>query len=993
MRIHNLKFLRALGCDIPDKPEDVDIPAFMESVNPTPPSFGYGGLGGLAAPSGGALWAPDAPSGRKQAKRRPPERRIRNPYQQFDDPDEVVTRSPCPMHKDGGDCLRIRTSAETGSTYFECVYANCRFFGDPVALICAVKSVAVDVAIAMLRPGGALAHTLHEPMLDIEAAAYTESLVIQYHVIAYLNRCKQMLRLHPESSRLRAGLSCNTLNLVPADMGILVRDQDMPQEFKRLMKGKRPATYNVFPFTYNGVVTHIKVQDVDSTIAYDTATVTRADLGVYMEKFATVPPRLLVTTDPRAASILYGNLATESTRNPPVIAVSGFPLPERFAAVTALYLLSATNAPLDVALALSILGKPEAVVGAESPPSIHVWDAKRDVEQLTADVITLQLTSPKQSVNLDLWVLQQLDRLITAGDEALAATAIEAARLPDVIRLSLMNTVTVKGLSTKLAELLQAATTISQSSMLLGNGKPLRSGPTGLCGVSRKGGEVVLCNVGILVTQKIRSYDGSEVLVCKITAPDTSVASVDVGLPVSIWDKPNLIRAAIANAFAVRGQSPYLSFYSIAGYDWYDVLSKLSENCGFSREVAALGTDDAGDIQFPNLTVKPYYRTIDAQKQVYTLPTAVTDIYGGLTSVAVLGPREPFRRLLERCNEPAIAAFTCGIMHVIYQVTFCRYRLAAYRTQPGRHLFYVDTHNSAWHEVFQRLSSFFSDADSVPGLNYADPSTTLMEYSALGTLPLIATVPSIGGDKLASALCNTGMGLIGLLDAATAATAYGRTSAVFVVPPTGSNVADPFTQEEFDELRAAFPGFLLEYAANVKLPREYRVSHVPALAAYTECCKLLGVAEDPAFHSVAKTRFPDTGDTACGVDMLFDLLHHMLVTTTRTTTALRIVNEKYARGKDIADPHIVIQGGSVIVSHGVVKLVNSRSEHKFSVDAVTQELSERNMLRDPDKASGVTFDGERCWVVSRDLWESKVVKPAIRLPLEVTSGPTAQLTS
>ena len=160
----------------------------------------------------------------------------------------------------------------------------------------------------------------------------------------------------------------------------------------------------------------------------------------------------------------------------------------------------------------------------------------------------------------------------------------------------------------------------------------------------------------------------------------------------------------------------------------------------------------------------------------------------------------------------------------------------------------------------------------------------------------------------------------------------------------------------------------------------YRSSSVPCLSAYAECCRLVGV-EPIDLDDIAKTWFPGTGMN--GVDMFMDLLHRSV---SGGKPKLCIVNGMPQSGKSFTrrGQHVFILEDRVVVSHMVVDMMNKAEKGvcEFSAEQLSRELEERGFLVDAPEE----FDPTRCWCVSRETWENRVVRPPINLSGPISSG-------
>jgi hypothetical protein len=101
---------------------------------------------------------------------------------------------------------------------------------------------------------------------------------------------------------------------------------------------------------------------------------------------------------------------------------------------------------------------------------------------------------------------------------------------------------------------------------------------------------------------------------------------------------------------------------------------------------------------------------------------------------------------------------------------------------------------------------------------------------------------------------------------------------------------------------------------------------------------------------------------------------------------LCIVNGMPQSGKSFTrrGQHVFVLEDRVVVSHMVVDMMNKAEKGvcEFSAEQLSRELEERGFLVDAPEE----FDPTRCWCVSRETWENRVVRPPINLTGPISSG-------
>lgn len=895
-------------------------------------------------------------------------------------------RWSCPLHGDGAT-LCTRDDGD-GGTVFDCSHPACRFFGDAVALAAAAKKMLPQDAVSLFRAGGTLAHTLKQPLTDAEASAYYESKAAQSRIQAYLSACQLNLRRTPDRARFRMGVSQNTLRSVPQELGLLVRGDGTPPLFREFNKQKyAKANHVVYPYTYNGEVTHVRVQDVSSAFATVTVPVTRPDLGVFMERFDAVPETLVVVTEPRAAALVYGNCMAETSIKPPVVAAAGFPLPDSLRTVKTLYLLSTADAPISLEQALAIFGAECWISGASHQPRIRMWEAARPAERVTADDVRRRIQAQDtDSPELDAWIVKRLSEIVAAGNKEEAYRIVSAAALSDAARTVLSRT---RAATPAVIEILASVSTASSRHLVLGNGRLLKMTATGLKALTRKGEEEVLSNFSIDVSHRIRTYDGNDVLVCTAAVADPAVPPVTVQFTETARARAATVQRAVAKAFAVKGAAPYVAAYDRKDYDWGDVFCRLAAGCDMHHEVKALGLDGDGDIHFPAAVVRTRTAAVTEQRQIFTMPEHTLRAYGGIAPGAGLSPCEPFRYLLERCDNLYVAAFTHGLMHVLHTATV---GLAPGTvTKAPRHLLYVETEAGLWLPVFGQLSTLFSGDDAAVNVSYTDPMATVNDYRELGTLPLLARIPALRGDKFPRLIMESPVNLVGLTDSATATLSAGDLRTTFIAPCSDNpEPACVIAPSDIEDMRAAFPGFLAEFTARVPFTPAYRDATVPSQAAYEAVCNLLHVPASSVMSKIARKYFPSIGMT--GANTFFDRLHAVLNAPHKKTPVCIVRGAPPADGSFTArGQHIFVMDDVVVISHTVVGLINKDSDTAMRFDhrLLTEELNERGLLT--FRPEWLQVDTNRCWIMKREDWDLHVVRPPLLLPRLVTPGNVIRL--
>lgn len=896
----------------------------------------------------------------------------------------VNNRCVCPFHGDTEGVMQYAVNNVTGNVFFFCKKPSCGFRGDAMQFVAKLKNISLAESARLFAPGRQLSSCLKEPFGEAELSEYLDGRKTQIAVAEYMRECSTALKLHPEKCGIRAGLSQTTLRLLPETMGLLVINDSMPKEFYEFRKAKyRQSTLVCCPYTFNNEITHVDIYDAQAPTFKYTVPIARADTGIYLE--SNVPSdNLLVTEDSMAASIFYSTLKGETLQTPPIVSAAGFPFPENYADVKTLNFVSCRDYPLSLEYALKLLTVPEYFSGSSNRPEVVIWNLSLPARDMKISTLRGLLSAASRKPEFKSWPTEYVAMLLNQMAEqqklSMAASIIRNADLPKIVKSVLAESIKAKGYSPEILDILTDVDG-NLSDITLANGRSLKSKPTELCAMTRDG-FVTLCNVGLTVNNKIRAYDGKELLICTVTPQDQSISPVKVSLPENSWSSAASIKKIVRKAFTSAGHVPYLAFYDVSGYNWDDILSRLAEKCPLSKEIAELGLDDVSDLNMPNFTIRKKSNTIDVQDRVFTLPDCVLRAYSGIPGQNSMGAIDAMRRLLDHCDNLYVAAFTCGLMHVLYQMSYAMGARYKTKLQAPRHLFYVETEAGIWGGVFKQLSDLFSGNDFTPTVSYADPSSTLDEYRQLGTLPLIAYVPSMG-NKLSQAIDSHTTSIIGLVDSTTAVMTNGRVSAMYITPSNENPANMRIAQEHIEAIRDTFASFLCIYLKEACLDSNYRTTSMPCVAAYKEVCRICGREPQALIDNISQTYFPGFGMT--GVNTFFDMLHRGIMDD-RRKTHICVLNEAPQKGYSFTGrgQHVFVMKDLVIIGHNVVDLVNKASENVFAIDQLSQELQERQLLEDVPE--DLNLDPKRCWCIPRDVWQKDIVRPPVQLSEPMTNN-------
>jgi len=497
-------------------------------------------------------------------------------------------RWECPLHPDGEACL----SATRGpSVVFSCSNPACRFRGDAASLASMALKISVADAVRMFMEGGELSDCLPEPMSEEDAELYLDTAKSQTMLKAWLAVARARLRECPEKAGIRPGLSRLNVKLLHPDVGLFSADgSEVPRCLRELEKPKYAKSCLIlYPYTMNGEVTRIEVLDTtDKSFRY-TAVVTHPTAGVFGEELAESGQKLLAVERPEAAARLYALWALSSAKTPPIVAFSGYPLPEAFRNATNIDVVSSSDFPVSTEFVLRTLAAPEIKAGGV--PLMRVLDWKCPVGSIPREDLENPFGARLVTNDLQHMAAKRFAAMVAGGDPRPVLDMLASERVPaamrELIRSAANAQLTVRGgfngdlESTKrLVAVLDSAECGEPSNVALANGRTLHCGPDGVFAVRANGVMDPIANVGLSVDSRVVA-DGGEAFDCTVSARG-GFPAVKVRLE---WRDltAERMRAAVQRAYSDLGLSPYVAFYSSTGFAWRDIVSKLAENCHVER--------------------------------------------------------------------------------------------------------------------------------------------------------------------------------------------------------------------------------------------------------------------------------------------------------------------------------------------------------------------------------------------------------------------------
>lgn len=805
--------------------------------------------------------------------------------------------------------------------------------------------------------------------------AYLSRKADQALVAAHMDRCVARLRAAPHMCGIRAGLSLSNVRQLPPDTGMYVR-ADAPRQFAILdVQRYSQVPMTVYRYSFDGETSCVDVQNPKTLLREHRIRIT-GDVGTYLGDFreGEVPKAVLATHNPRSAGQIYGAMRAESSLTPPVMAVAGFPLPERFAALRILYLLDAPDSPLPVEFAVMAMGS-KAVYGSDARPEMRVLSPSCPASDITASDVRMLAGAQARGKSLANWLAARLlakaDRIDEVSCALLRAGASENTRAEIA---ALLGADAPKALVD--AVMLPAAE--PDDVFTLGNGRMFKSTPVGIFAARRgsRAGEILsgqtLSNVGIAVDSRVVER-GVETACCTVTHPDADVPPVQARIPRPHWGSPDAMAEDIRAAYAELGRTPYVAMYRAGGYCWADMMQFLGAHCPVQSGLQTLGATPDGFVNLPAFSARR--GTVSAQTRAGSVPENALQAYSALPN-AKAGLDGIQGVLAGKASLDAVGV-AAGLLHALACTTGSPFDRSGVRRRPA-HLLYVETEPGVWDSTLRALAYAFSGSEYVPPMDYGDRAGFLQGWAGLGTLPLLARLPS--SDDMAAVLASSPVPVIAVADPLTAMACSGRGEISFALP----NVEAAGDAPSVETVREALSAALAEKAGTNWLA----AGHGGATALSTPCLAALGaLTEERDAGTVAgglyrsmRGRYPGAGMT--GARAFFAVLHRAYMAQQRgdepdvCMTFVAGMPSEVLRGSfNDRGEHVFVTSEHVFVGRAVVQLVNASKAYLFDAEQLSREFEESGILcTGPARRLGI--DERRVWTFTRAVWDAEVVAAA-----------------
>lgn len=868
-----------------------------------------------------------------------------------------------------------------------CECPSCRARGAFPVLVAQADGRGVEeTARELLRIG-----ELEASARDIDA--YAARARLQVEVDAYMATCVERLRRNPHMCNIRAGMSVATLRQLPPDTGLHAQDGTAPYPLPRPLSLLSAPRYSRVPmalyrYRFDGETTCIDAQNPKTLQREHRLRVASgsADVGVYLGdyRFGEVPQVLLATHDPRTAGQLYGAARAESSLTPPVAAIAGFPLPNRFSALRTLYLLDAADSPLPLSFALQAMRSP-LIYGSEAEPAVRVLSPRCAVSEITAEDVRRLSGVTARGKALRTWISERILALADRQEEV--ANALLQAGASENVRADVVGLLGPAA-PQSLVETVLLPTAEPDDLFQLANGRLVKNTPVGLYAASRnaKTGETttrnLLCNVGIAVESRIADR-GLETAVCTVTHPDADVPSVQVRIPRSHWNNPDAMAEDVRAAYAEGGRTPYVAFYRSNGYAWADIMQYLGSRCPVQSGLKALGATPDGQLNLPGVAISR--GTASRQTKAGLVDPGALAAYSALGPDAAPSDAAFIRSFLAASAVLDRVGVAAGLLHALFCAAGRLFEPSGVRRPPA-HLLFVETEPGVWDPTLRALAYLFSGSEYVPLMDYSDRLGFLHSWSALGTLPLVTRLPA--ADDMATTLAASPVSVIAVVDPLTALACSGRGTVSFALPNAEAAAhGQPVTPEDMEGLRKAFVAIAAEKAGTGWLD----VSAGGPAALSTPCLSALGsLSEERAAGTVAgglyrsvRGRYLGAGLT--GARAFLSVLHRSYSASARgedpgaAGVRLTVVpgtpaDALRASFNDRGE-HIFVLPDMALVSRSVVQLVNRQQAYLFDAEQLSREFTENGIIL-TEAPAALGIDPGRVWAFPRAVWDAEVVRAA-----------------
>jgi len=909
---------------------------------------------------------------------------------------------PCPLHSGLGNTLRIARDAcdpDHGAWRFTCNESHCNFSGDAVMLLAQVRKISLDEAFGLFLPGQELASILEEDFTGSQLDEYRNSKSNQLAISNYLLQTQNAIRKSLKGTKLRNKMAAHgalqygsqTLNDVPKTLGLLIPD-DLPPVLRGL-KPHSKAHCALYPYTYNGQVTHVRVQNFDEdSLPSQTIPIVRKDIGLFMENNVSDTTKdLFAATSEMVCCNLYRRWSEYSTRPPPLVGLAGLPLPHRFRNIERLIVLPSKEYKFSLAFALHLFSAPEVVEGhPDKKVPIFVGPEGRPMESIPLHTLEAPTLKPNHVAEaLNTWIIHKLAKLIEDKDVEVIYKAFESNNVTKEQRTELLEKAATMVVPPELITLLETIGQLPQSVIRLANGRELRQTTTGLLALGFDNEERRLSNVAITVEECILTRSEDIKYVCKLRA-DSDGPAITAVLHSNAFTSAAHLRQAVRSVFIGQGLSIYPAFYEIKGFAWPDILAKLAEGKNVRHEIVTLGVNSSL-IHFPNFVLDTARKLVEPQHQVFTLDRDILRLYNGLRyEAAVIDSSTSMRRLLEVAEtNPYIAGFLFAFCHIVHNLIAALIRHENKVMPVPQHLLFVEPTPGIWTPIYLQLNQLFADIDEVSRMPSVKVTQYLAKLSQLGALPCIQILPNISCNRIKQLLGELDVNLISVVDSEVAIALTGDSRISFIdTPDYTAQQTYTLAPEDIMQLQASLPGILLELTSQtltVEERSDFRNTEIPAVAAYHLMCRTLGVPINTKMENVIKHYY-----TANGISCIYMFMQALGEVISENKSPIRVV-QGFPTQKELQDnlPTIFVMQDCVCIDHRVVNIVNVWGRHSnvFNPPSLSVDFERYNHIH---PAKDFDIDRNRYWILDRMIWNKYIIGEPIVLRM-VTNSNVVQL--
>ena len=642
---------------------------------------------------------------------------------------------PCPMHPHTAPSLGVIT--DSGVSTFSCTV--CKFNGDAISLVTKARGLkSLAEAMQLFLPGNELSHTLQSALSETQLQAYLNGQHSQVLIREYIRRCHDALST-VMGQRLITELSRNRCNYrkIPDTLGVLCTDKSPPGLHKLEQSVYKGDIFSIYAYEYDNTITAITIRGTNTGLV-ETIPLVAADKGIYPEgNLPANPEYLIVAQDEELTTELYARGEYHTATGFPVVALRGYPLPNKYHTLQHIYLLSTGNSPLTLANAVKAFAASTIIAGTTYNPAISVLAT----DNPTIDPVMLVHIS-SNAIRIEQWIAQELFQQYRQYGMSAIYRLLQG--LPSFgNRVSIITTLLQQmEAPAELMACVDKHRAVYNKRVILSSYVCVYLTPTGYLAANDTMHDPAhqLSNFTFTITQILYQTTPFQIIYRAVIKP-TSGPVLTVLLRDADFRTGTFLRHAIVAGYMQAGlPPPHILCSDRRDISWREIRDMFNDNLPDPvTAIETIGISPQLTLELPHLVITEHGAKIDLQTKVLKSDTGMA-LYSGIRPFKWRhDDLDPCVKLWQTPTVSAAAMTACLSHLILCVIANLAYRKVA-RSMPRHHLLFTDTLMATWRPVLKQFIQVISNSTQLP-ISQGGVMRWLAQYASLGDLPLPLELP------------------------------------------------------------------------------------------------------------------------------------------------------------------------------------------------------------------------------------------------------------